>query len=268
MLTLFLFCSCSRAPHIVYRHLTDKELVEQSPIIVVGRIEKKETIWEERVQHGSENGVPLFWFHVNVTVATENVLRGGLKASRLEYSYWLPAAGAIGEWNSPLEGGRYVHFLRRDGNQLRSVVDFYLSTIPVTTGRHRSFSQTEGLPQTIARLLLSPGDDFAVEHFKIRSGVSHAWALIGPTATVPLVEALGGNGNPKVRALACEELRAEATILRVGTYRIYFYSHETADPPYVHVDRDALSAKFWLDPVSMARNLGLTRSNCARYNRW
>ncbi|MDQ3650706.1 MAG: DUF4160 domain-containing protein [Acidobacteriota bacterium] len=46
------------------------------------------------------------------------------------------------------------------------------------------------------------------------------------------------------------------TVLRAGPYRIYFYSHEPNEPPHVHVDRDALSAKFWLNPVSLARNLG------------
>ena len=48
------------------------------------------------------------------------------------------------------------------------------------------------------------------------------------------------------------------TVLRVGPYRFYFFSHETTEPPHVHVDRDALSAKFWLVPVSLARNLGLS----------
>jgi hypothetical protein len=46
------------------------------------------------------------------------------------------------------------------------------------------------------------------------------------------------------------------TVLRDGPYRIYFYSHEPNEPPHVHVDRDSLSAKFWLSPVSLARNLG------------
>jgi hypothetical protein len=46
------------------------------------------------------------------------------------------------------------------------------------------------------------------------------------------------------------------TVLRSGPYRFYFYSHEPNEPPHVHVDRDALSAKFWLDPVALARNLG------------
>ena len=46
------------------------------------------------------------------------------------------------------------------------------------------------------------------------------------------------------------------TVLRMGPYRFYFYSHEPHEPPHVHVDRDNLSAKFWLRPVGLARNLG------------
>jgi hypothetical protein len=46
------------------------------------------------------------------------------------------------------------------------------------------------------------------------------------------------------------------TVLREGPYRIYFFSHEPNEPAHVHVDRDASSAKFWLNPVGLARNLG------------
>ena len=42
----------------------------------------------------------------------------------------------------------------------------------------------------------------------------------------------------------------------VGPYRMYFYSHEPNELPHIHVDRDDLSAKFWLDPIALARNLG------------
>jgi hypothetical protein len=46
------------------------------------------------------------------------------------------------------------------------------------------------------------------------------------------------------------------TVLRVGGYRFYFYSHEPNEPPHVHVDRADASLKAWLKPVSLARNLG------------
>jgi hypothetical protein len=46
------------------------------------------------------------------------------------------------------------------------------------------------------------------------------------------------------------------TVLRIGPYRFYFFSNEGSEPPHVHVDRDAYSAKFWLLDVSLARNHG------------
>lgn len=46
------------------------------------------------------------------------------------------------------------------------------------------------------------------------------------------------------------------TVLQAGPYRFYFYSHDMHEPPHVHVDREKFSAKFWLDPVELARNLG------------
>ena len=48
------------------------------------------------------------------------------------------------------------------------------------------------------------------------------------------------------------------TILRTGPYRIYFYSHEPNEPPHVHVERDDLSAKFWVQSVALARNFGFS----------
>jgi hypothetical protein len=54
------------------------------------------------------------------------------------------------------------------------------------------------------------------------------------------------------------------TVLRSGPYRAYFYSHEPNEPPHVHVDRDSLSAKFWLQPVSLARNFGFSATELGR----
>jgi len=48
------------------------------------------------------------------------------------------------------------------------------------------------------------------------------------------------------------------TILRIGPYRFHFYSREPNEPPHVHVERDDLEAKFWLDPVSLAKNYGFS----------
>ena len=46
------------------------------------------------------------------------------------------------------------------------------------------------------------------------------------------------------------------TVLLSGPYRIYFVSHDLGEPAHVHVDRDKASARIWLEPVSLSRNLG------------
>ena len=42
------------------------------------------------------------------------------------------------------------------------------------------------------------------------------------------------------------------TILRIESWRFYFYSNEKGEPPHIHVQRDRLFAKFWLNPVRLA----------------
>ena len=53
-------------------------------------------------------------------------------------------------------------------------------------------------------------------------------------------------------------------VLRSGPYRFYFYSHEPNEPPHIHVDRDECSAKFWLEPVALAHNLGFNARELRR----
>jgi len=57
------------------------------------------------------------------------------------------------------------------------------------------------------------------------------------------------------------------TVFRHGPYRFYFYSHDAVEPPHVHVDRDARSAKLWLEPVSVAFNAGFPQPELRRLTR-
>ena len=57
------------------------------------------------------------------------------------------------------------------------------------------------------------------------------------------------------------------TVLRSGPYRFYFVSHDLGEPPHVHVDRDDMSAKFWLEPVALSRNLGYSAHELRRIER-
>jgi hypothetical protein len=54
------------------------------------------------------------------------------------------------------------------------------------------------------------------------------------------------------------------TVLRWEGFRFYFYSHEPNEPAHIHVDRGASSAKFWLRPVSLARNHGYSARELRR----
>ena len=44
------------------------------------------------------------------------------------------------------------------------------------------------------------------------------------------------------------------TILRVRGYRFFFSSLDVREPPHVHVEKGEGYAKFWLDPVGLARS--------------
>ena len=46
------------------------------------------------------------------------------------------------------------------------------------------------------------------------------------------------------------------TVLRQAGYRLYFYSHEPNEPAHVHVDKGGCTAKFWLEPIGLARSVG------------
>ena len=57
------------------------------------------------------------------------------------------------------------------------------------------------------------------------------------------------------------------TVLRVGPYRFFFYAGDLEEPPHTHVERDANVAKFWLDPVRLAKSGGFRRNELDRVRR-
>ncbi len=46
------------------------------------------------------------------------------------------------------------------------------------------------------------------------------------------------------------------TVLRVGAVRFFFYSLENGEPAHIHIERGDATAKFWLEPVELARSQG------------
>jgi len=48
------------------------------------------------------------------------------------------------------------------------------------------------------------------------------------------------------------------TVLRIGSFRFHFYSDERNEPAHIHVRTSHGECKFWLDPITLAKNRGLT----------
>ncbi len=41
-----------------------------------------------------------------------------------------------------------------------------------------------------------------------------------------------------------------------GPYRLFFYSLDCDEPKHVHVQREKMLRKFWLEPIHLAKNGG------------
>jgi hypothetical protein len=54
------------------------------------------------------------------------------------------------------------------------------------------------------------------------------------------------------------------TVLRLGPYRFFFYSLENGEPPHIHVERDDMVAKYWLQSVELASNHGFRAHELTR----
>lgn len=57
------------------------------------------------------------------------------------------------------------------------------------------------------------------------------------------------------------------TVHREGAYRFFFYSADRHESPHVNIEREANRAKFWLDPVRLARSGGFGAAELVRLER-
>lgn len=57
------------------------------------------------------------------------------------------------------------------------------------------------------------------------------------------------------------------TIFRWKGFRFHFFSNEGMEPPHVHVRRGEDSCKFWLRPVGLGYNHGMTTREVADLER-
>ena len=54
------------------------------------------------------------------------------------------------------------------------------------------------------------------------------------------------------------------TVLRVGPFRFFFYSGDVGEPRHIHGESGECEAKYWLDPVGLARNRGFSQKEWNR----
>jgi len=52
-----------------------------------------------------------------------------------------------------------------------------------------------------------------------------------------------------------------------GPYRFFFYAGDRDEPPHIHVERETMKAKFWLNPVRLQSSGGFSRSEINRIQR-
>jgi hypothetical protein len=57
------------------------------------------------------------------------------------------------------------------------------------------------------------------------------------------------------------------TVLRLRGYRFFFFSHEGTEPAHIHVESGDCYAKFWLQPVELARSVGYNSPELTRLRR-
>ncbi|MCX6001108.1 MAG: DUF4160 domain-containing protein [Chloroflexi bacterium] len=48
------------------------------------------------------------------------------------------------------------------------------------------------------------------------------------------------------------------TVSRIKGFRFFFFSNEAKEPVHIHVESDNKYAKFWLEPVQLAKSVGYT----------
>jgi len=54
------------------------------------------------------------------------------------------------------------------------------------------------------------------------------------------------------------------TVLRIGSYRFFFYAGDRDELPHVHIERNDNTAKFWLDPVRLRGSRGFNSKELNR----
>jgi len=183
--------------------LSEPELIQAAPIVVVGVCTNRATV-NRPIQ---KDGLQLQLARVSLRV--ENVLRGKIPGSQVNYLVYGTAAGHAGPAVNmiPTVGQRVCVFLREDDGTLRSFIDVYQAMVGIHSGRHRTVPPGS-LAEQVSHLLLVPGEEVSVDTYasQLPNDVHTSVQILGPLKSYRLLELIAGSSVPRVQASACREI--------------------------------------------------------------
>jgi hypothetical protein len=206
-LILLLNDSCSPAVELVPRpdRLEILEMINRADLIVVGVVEAEQPVRAAR-RNETKDSMPLQLMKVNLRV--EGFIKGTRSGERLAFFYYR----TTGAWDGPAPnllapGERDIFYLTSEGDLLRATNDVYSSHTEVGTGRHDVHAEVNdaGVRETIARVLLLPGDGLNINSYVESLYVerAHAIDIVGKSRTADLLRSLLGNSDSRIRGRAC-----------------------------------------------------------------
>jgi hypothetical protein len=199
--------SCRPVPKLEMRTgspLSTRELVGKSPVVVVGSAVAV-TQFGPEVKSADEHGYPLRL--QRITAQVENVLKGTSRSRDIVfYRYgWSSDHAMLGPWGIVVPGQRNVFFLDIENGTLRSIIDLYPAQIQVLSGRHPEPISEKTIEESVAEILLTPGEAFDPEAFSqgLYLDSVRATDLIGRAGTLRLLKPLLASKQNAVRQQAC-----------------------------------------------------------------
>lgn len=200
--------SCQPTPQLDIRikSLSIRDMVNRSAIVIIGKAEIVTAVGPE-VRSPDQPEYPLRL--ERVTVQVEKVVKGMIRSSPIVfYRYgWPDNRAMVGPWSIIRPGQRYLFFLDLEDSTPRSLTDLYPAELEVLSGKHvRNRTTVEtNVDQTIAEILLTPGEDLNPEAF-----AQGLWKtsvvtidLVGRAGTLRLLKTLLASKQSTIGQQAC-----------------------------------------------------------------
>ena len=168
----------SQGPVLVPREFEQRELPTETsfwlsaPNIAVVKVLSNKPIGRlYRARSGQKPELQLF----EISVEVENVLQGEDLGESTSF-YFFRQRFTRGRYDFD-PGERYIVFLRKDGEVLRTMTDLWYYFLPVGSGRHETdkLPSTPNLETKIAYILLTPGSGFNSKAFEQNVDAAVRW---------------------------------------------------------------------------------------------